>query len=260
MRYALLLHYNGGKYHGWQVQKAAVSVQGTLEAQLAKLQGNQPVRVHGCGRTDTGVHAQYFVAHFESQIKMNCNTLQFKLNNMLPADIAVYQIVPVYPGFHARFTALSRSYTYFITREKSAYLSPFTAFYKDDFDTDLMNAACAVLLKHSDFASFCKAAAQNKTTLCTVEHAHWRAFGNLLVFEITADRFLRNMVRAVVGTLLEVGAGRLSIAEFNNVILAKDRRKAGYSVPGRGLHLSHVEYPSAYLTGFTSIPNSIPHA
>lgn len=260
MKYALLLHYNGEKYHGWQVQNAAVSVQGTIETQISKLQGNQRVRVHGCGRTDTGVHAQYYVAHIEVSNSVNCETLRFKLNNMLPKDIAVAQAVPVYQNFHSRFSALSRSYTYYISREKNAYLGSFSAFYKDDFDIDQMNAACAVLLSHNDFASFCKAGAQNKTTLCAVEHAGWRWFGNLLVFEITADRFLRNMVRAIVGTMLEVGTGKLSIREFNEVILAKDRRVAGYSVPGRGLHLSHVEYPAAYLPRFKSIPNTVPHA
>lgn len=260
MKYALLLHYNGGNYHGWQVQKTAVSVQGTLEDRLSQLHGNCPVRVHGCGRTDTGVHAKYFVAHIEVENELNCRVLRFKLNNMLPADVAVYKVVPVYGDFHARFSALSRSYTYYITREKNAYLAAFTAFYKDEFQVDQMNAACRVLLQHKDFASFCKAGAQNKTTLCAVEHAHWRTCDNLLVFEITADRFLRNMVRAVVGTMLEVGTGRLSITEFNNVILAKDRRKAGYSVPGRGLHLSHVEYPAAYLPAFKPIPNTVPHA
>ncbi len=260
MRYALLLHFIGENYHGWQVQTRAVSVQGELEKKLYLLNSEQPVRIHGCGRTDTGVHASFFVAHVELNQKVNCKTFMFKLNNMLPNDIAVHQVIPVTQTFHSRFSAISRSYTYYISKTKNAYLQPITAYYNQNFDVDKMNAACEELLRYSDFASFCKAGAQNKTTLCTVEHAKWHQSNDLLVFEICADRFLRNMVRAIVGTLLEVGLGKLSLKQFKEVIEARDRRVAGFSVPGRGLHLSYVEYPAAHLTSFKPLTNPIPDA
>lgn len=242
-RYFIYLGYNGKKYCGWQVQPNGPTVQAWVEHALTTLL-RQPTFVVGAGRTDAGVHARSMVAHFDAPDTLADQALfTEKLNRLLPKDIAVYRIVPVRPDAHARFDAISRTYKYYVTARKDPF--NYESVYKlsGKLDFEAMNAACRVLFDYIDFTSFSKLHTDVKTNNCRIYQAVWEPEGDLWVFTIRADRFLRNMVRAIVGTLFEVGRGKLSLTEFRQVIEAKDRGRAGTSAPGHALYLSDVAYP-----------------
>ena len=243
-RYFLELSYNGTDYHGWQMQDNAPSIQQEITEKLSTiLQHETPLT--GCGRTDAGVHASQFFAHFDAvQLPSDKGLTIHKLNTMLPASIAIHDIHPVQDDAHARFDAIKRSYRYVITTQKDPFGADRSYRFNIPLDLKRMNKACTLLLGEKDFGCFCKANADNHTDICTVHHAGWEQNGNMIVFHITANRFLRNMVRAVVGTLLDVGQGKTSLEDFELILASKDRSAAGRSVPAHGLFLSRVEYPN----------------
>jgi tRNA pseudouridine38-40 synthase len=242
-RYFIYLAYNGKNYCGWQVQPNAATVQQALEKALATyLRREAPVT--GAGRTDTGVHARLMAAHFDWEGPItDTEFLANKLNRILPKDIAVYRIVPVKANAHARFDALARTYKYYLTEKKDPFYCEWAYRVYGKLDFEAMNAACSVLYEYTDFTSFSKLHTDVKTNNCRITHAGWEREGDLWAFTITADRFLRNMVRAIVGTLLEVGRGKLSMEGFRNVISKKDRAEAGTSAPGHALFLENIVYP-----------------
>ncbi|MDD4114250.1 MAG: tRNA pseudouridine(38-40) synthase TruA [Massilibacteroides sp.] len=242
-RYFIYLGYNGKPFSGWQVQPNGVTVQQCLEGALAVL-FRQPVPVVGAGRTDAGVHARLMVAHFDRLEPVDDLVVPSeKLNRLLPKEIAIYRIVPVIPEAHARFDALSRTYNYYITTLKDPFDFEYTYKLHGTIDFDEMNRACEVLYEYTDFTSFSKLHTDVKTNNCRVMQAVWEPEESRWKFTIQADRFLRNMVRAIVGTLLEVGRGKMTIDGFRQVIEAKDRNRAGMSVPGQALFLTEVCYP-----------------
>ena len=245
MRYFLRLSFDGTAYHGWQVQPNGISVQEVLQSALATLLQKR-VEVVGAGRTDAGVHARLMVAHFDldepaHRSAEDCAQLAYKLNKLLPPDIYVHDVYPVSDDMHARFSAVRRTYHYYIHLRKSPFLRQYSWQVYGVLDFDLMNRAAALLPEYDDFASFSKVS-DSKTTLCQVIEARWEQVGEQWRFVITANRFLRNMVRAIVGTLIEVGRGRMSLEEFRRVIERRDRCSAGESVPPHGLFLVNVEY------------------
>lgn len=244
-RYFIKLAYNGKAYHGWQRQENAISIQQVLEEGVSTIFGHG-IDITGAGRTDTGVHATEFYAHFDSENEYSKEILSekaFKLNSYLPADIYIFNIVQVHPDHHARFSAVSRTYEYHITRRKDPFRRDLAWFIHGELDVDLMNKAAAALKEYRDFTSFSKLHTQVKTNNCHVMDARWEEKDHLLVFNIKADRFLRNMVRAIVGTLVDVGRGKIDLDEFKAIIEAKDRSEAGLSVPAQGLYLVKIEYP-----------------
>lgn len=240
MRYAIHLAYNGTNYCGWQTQPSLPTVQQTLEEALTTLL-RQPIAIVGCGRTDTGVHASDFYAHFDCQTPLPDN-LVFKLNSFLPPDIAIYNILAVPDNFHARFSALSRTYQYHVSQARLPFAQGLYCRIYFHPDLEAMNGAAAVLMEYDDFTSFAKLHTDNKTNICHLSEAHWDRAGEELVFTITANRFLRNMVRSVTGTLLDVGRGKLDISGLRAIIERKDRCAAGVSMPAQGLFLTHVAY------------------
>ena len=243
-RYFLYCSYKGTNYHGWQVQPNGVSVQEVLTKALRAVLRDNELKMTGAGRTDTGVHAKMMVAHFDAEIIfVSLADLVGKLNGFLPSDIAVHKIVEVKSDAHARFDAVSRRYEYRITLEKNVFFAEFSARIYNPFDFDLMNEAAEILKEFRDFTSFSKLHTCTKTNNCIITHAEWTKQGDEWIFSIEADRFLRNMVRAIVGTLLDVGRGRISLDDFRKIIEAKDRRKAKVSAPAQGLFLVNVEYP-----------------
>lgn len=248
MRYFVTFSYDGTHYHGWQIQPNGVSVQEKLQWALATLL-REEINVTGAGRTDAGVHARMMVAHFdteatfEAEAGINCEQLVYKLNRLLPQDIAVERAEPVSDDMHARFSATSRTYHYYIHTRKDPFQRAYSCEIHYQLDFDKMNEAGRILLEYKDFGAFCKAGADVKTTLCTVTKAEWKQTSpTTWYFEITANRFLRNMVRAVVGTLVDVGRGRLSLADFRKVIEGKQRSDAGESMPGNALFLEKIVY------------------
>ena len=244
-RYALELAYRGTNYHGWQIQPNASSVQEEMELRLSRLMGNNPVSVVGCGRTDTGVHASYYVLHFDVFKELDAEQLVYKLNKMLPDDVGVFSAQKVSEEFHARFSATSRTYHYFVHQKKDPF-SLDSYFLGPEIDFQAMNQAATILLGKQDFTSFSKLHTDVKTNICTVSRAEWKQLNeHQWHFEITADRFLRNMVRAVVGTLLEVGNGNLNPKDLVKIIESKDRGEAKLSVPAKGLFLVDIRYPEA---------------
>jgi len=241
MRYFLICSFFGKHYHGWQRQPSDLSVQEVLEDCLGKLLGST-VEIVGAGRTDAGVHARVMYAHFDWSGNLPVE-LVHRLNAFLPGDIAVQQVFPVQPEAHARFDALSRTYQYFVVQQKDPF-SKDTAFYQNHpLDFVLMNQAAALLTEFEDFKAFSKSRTDVKTYLCSISHARWKEEGACWVFTITADRFLRNMVRAIVGTLLEVGKGNLLPEDVKTIIKSRDRSRAGVSVPAKGLYLTGISYP-----------------
>jgi tRNA pseudouridine38-40 synthase len=243
-RYFLELSYKGTQYHGWQSQRNATAIQPILAEALATVL-RETVELTGAGRTDTGVHARYYVAHFDcSKENLHKDPSFLKAaNSLLPFDIAVSNIILVNSKANARFDATWREYEYHIVFQKDPFLQEYAWHLKVKPDINAMNRAASLLLKQNDFASFCKAHSNNKTTLCKVMHAEWKETGNKLVFTIRADRFLRNMVRAIVGTLLDVGYGKVSYEAFKAIIALKNRCNAGTSVPAHGLFLTGIGYP-----------------
>ncbi len=242
-RYFLQCSYNGTNYHGWQIQPNATSVQEVLEEALTTIL-REKITVVGAGRTDTGVHASFFILHFDSDISdIDSVKMVYKLNSFLPPDIAVQKIWKVNNETHARFSALSRTYKYFISTEKNPFQTETTYKYLKPLDINKMNEAAKDLHDYKDFTSFSRLHTDVKTNNCKIYLAEWKQENNQLVFIIKADRFLRNMVRAIVGTLLEVGQGKLSVDEFKKIIESKDRGAAGASAPAQGLFLVDIEYP-----------------
>lgn len=236
------LAYNGQNYHGWQIQDNAHTIQAEITSKLSTILGvNVPLT--GCGRTDTGVHAREFYAHFDIKNSLNESVnLVHKLNSFLPYDIVIKDISQVSNDFNARFDAKSRTYSYYITTIKNPFKENTTYYYNGRLNLDEMNKASAFLLKHTDFTSFSKLHTQTATNNCKIYFANFERVGDEIIFTIKADRFLRNMVRAIVGTLLEVGKGKLMASDVNSIIEAKSRQQAGFSVPAKGLFLEKVEY------------------
>lgn len=242
MRYFITLSFDGTAYHGWQIQPHSVSVQEELQKALTTLL-RMPVEVVGAGRTDTGVHARKMVSHFDINAELDCQQLVYKLNKLLPRDIAVQHVEQVSDDMHARFSAKSRTYHYYVHLGKNPFLRSYSWQLYGNPDFELMNRAAAVLMEYTDFTSFSKVNTDTKTNDCTITEAHWDRVGEgQWRFTITANRFLRNMVRAIVGTLMEVGRGRMTIEQLRQVIEAKDRCRAGDSVPGNALFLVDVKY------------------
>ena len=240
MRYFIRLSYNGKDYNGWQRQPKAPSVQEEIERALSLLLRTE-ISIVGAGRTDTGVHARDYYAHFDHEASLPENLVN-KLNSFLPKTIAIKAIFPVKDDAHARFDASSRTYQYFIALEKNPFLYEQSYYIHFPLDLSLMNKAGKILLQHTDFQCFSKVNTDVKTYNCQLKEAYWRKEENLLIFRITADRFLRNMVRAIVGTMIEIGRGRLSLEDLQQILLSKDRSKAGYSVPGHALFLEEIIY------------------
>ena len=242
-RYFIYLAYDGTRYHGWQIQPNGDSVQQQLMNALQTLLRRDLLEVTGAGRTDTGVHAKLMVAHFDSEEVLDCTKLTDKLNRLLPLDISVFKVEPVDAEMHARFSAKARRYEYYVTTAKSPFMRQYRYKLHKAPDFKLMNHAAKLLLEVEDFTSFSKLHTDVKTNICHVTRAEWSQVDEVTwVFNIQADRFLRNMVRAIVGTLLEVGYGKLSLAEFQQVIQQKDRCSAGMSVPAQGLFLADIQY------------------
>jgi len=243
VRYFLVLDYNGAKYFGWQRQPNQETVQERIENALSTLLRTH-IEITGAGRTDTGVHARNYVAHFDCEtenLHSDTNFL-YKLNCILPFDICIQRIALVAPDAHARFDAIRRTYRYYITTKKDVFSFPLTHRAKN-LDVSKMNNAAAILSEYTDFTSFSKLNTDVKTNNCYVYEAFWTEEGSELIFTITANRFLRNMVRAIVGTLIEVGYGKISDKDFRQIIEAKDRSKAGTSAPAQALFLEEIEYP-----------------
>lgn len=246
MRYFIQFCYFGKPYHGWQKQPNAITVQQVLEEALSTLL-RHPIDTIGAGRTDTGVHAKQMFAHFEADDIADKLNMVYRLNALLPEAIAVREIFEVSGDAHARFDAVERTYEYWIIQEKNPFYSDFAQYMKHPLDITAMNTAAAILSEHQDFECFSKSNTDVKTYLCTIKKAVWEVKGHKLVFTITADRFLRNMVRAIVGTLLEVGQCKRTIADVKRIINSKDRSQAGPSVPAKGLYLTSVRYPDEIL-------------
>lgn len=244
-RYFIELAYNGTRYHGWQIQPNAIAVQELLNKALTTVL-RQPVETTGCGRTDTGVHATEFFAHFDQSTAhgpLTMNGIGRGINALLPNDIAIKNIIPVHTDAHARFDATLRSYEYHIHFNKDPFKHNYSWQIKDRPDVALMNRAAAIIMEYTDFSCFSKSNTQVKTNNCKISRAEWVETGNGIVFHISADRFLRNMVRAIVGTLLQVGRKLMEPEAVRAIIESKNRSEAGTSVPACGLYLTEVKYP-----------------
>ena len=242
MRYLIRLSFNGKNYHGWQKQLNAHAVQSELELKLSLLLGSN-IETLGCGRTDTGVHARQYFAHFDCEKELETDRVVYKLNQMLPKDIAIQSVQRVSDDFNARFYADYRVYEYWIVQSADPFLTDFAWYQYGEMDLEKMNAAAALLLAHKDFECFSKVHTDVKTFICDVIHAQWKAEGDKLIFTIKANRFLRNMVRAIVGTLVEVGRNKITLDDFRKILESKSRSEAGHSVPAQGLYLVEVHYP-----------------
>lgn len=242
-RYFIYLAYNGTNYCGWQNQPNGTAVQQMIESALSTLL-RTPVQIVGAGRTDAGVHAKQMTAHFDADfLPEDLSQFAERLNRILPKDIAIERIVEVKPDAHARFDALSRLYRYYITAEKDPFLYPFKYKIHGAIDIDRMNSCAKVLFEYEDFTSFSKLHTDVKTNNCNIMQAEWIKQDDDYIFTIKANRFLRNMVRAIVGTLLDAGRGKLDETGMHRIIEAKDRNAAGLSVPGNALFLEEIEYP-----------------
>jgi len=241
-RYFIWFSYDGTRYHGWQIQPNGNSVQAELQRGISLLL-RQPTDVTGAGRTDAGVHARQMVAHFDTEQPFDTGQLAYKLNRLLPCDISVSCVREVPADMHARFSATSRAYHYYIHTKKNPFSRAYSWETHYQLDFEQMNLAASRLLEYDDFGAFCKAGADVKTTLCHVYEARWiQDADDAWHFRIVANRFLRNMVRAVVGTLIEVGRGRLSVEDFCKVVEGRNRSNAGESMPAHALFLESVEY------------------
>ncbi|MBI1222052.1 MAG: tRNA pseudouridine(38-40) synthase TruA [Bacteroidetes bacterium] len=241
MRYALELAYEGTRYYGWQSQSVGNTVQQAIEEALEKVT-RQYLPVMGCGRTDTGVHAKNYFLHFDWDAQPDERFI-FRLNNALPRDIAVYRIFPVTDKFHARFSAVSRKYEYHIITQPDPFSRDWAYFRYGELNLEKMDEACQYLLTCRDFKSFSKSRTDVKTYNCDLMECRWEKSSDRLIFHVRADRFLRNMVRAMVGTMLDIGSGKLTLSELPELMQAGDRSNAGTSVPAKGLYLTEVNYP-----------------
>jgi len=248
LRYFIELSYKGTFFHGWQYQPNAISVQEKFEDALSKLL-KTPHKITAAGRTDTGVHAKTMIAHFDTAVSFEPEKLTYRLNAFLSENISVQKIYEVHPEAHARFDAISRSYEYYIHTRKDPFLDSGSYLVKEKLDVSAMNVAAKLLLEYTNFKCFSRSKTQVHTYNCTITHAEWKQHKHQLIFYITANRFLRNMVRAIVGTLLEIGKGKKSIEDLKNIIASQNRSEAGASLPAKGLYLTDVVYPkSTYLS------------
>jgi tRNA pseudouridine38-40 synthase len=241
LRYFIKLAYNGTQYHGWQYQPNASSVQETMNKAVSILL-NSDINIMGAGRTDTGVHAKVMYAHFNFETPFDIKKLVHKLNSYLPKDIVVYDIIPVPDEAHTRFDATQRTYEYHINTFKDPFLQEQSWYFHQELDVNLMNEAAKLLLNHTDFQCFSKVNTDVNTFDCTIFQADWKQENSQLVFTISANRFLRNMVRSIVGTLVNIGIHKITLDDFNSIIESKNRDKAGFSVPAHGLYLTEIDY------------------
>lgn len=245
-RYFIELSYCGTHYNGWQQQSNTDKTVQKILNDVLSVTLRHSVTLTGCGRTDTGVHAKQFYAHFDS------NTLArqpfdfwiHKWNSMLPDDIAIHQILPVKETAHARYSAISRTYQYFIHQKKDPFLFPYSWYFHQPLNHNLIQNALNILSKHNDFACFTKHAEEYENTECIIYHAKWEVQAHQIVFTISANRFLRNMIRALTGTLIWLGTGKISLNDFEKIMLSKKRTNAGFSAPPQGLHLTQIVYPN----------------
>lgn len=243
-RYFICISFSGTNYSGWQIQSNARTIQAVLIEKLSLIL-REPVELTGAGRTDAGVHASCFCAHFNSA-NLDLNELgkaTYRLNAILPNDIAVHTIRPVTPDAHARFSAISRTYQYHLHSKKDPFLQSTSYYYQRTLKFEQMEMACGLLMEYNDFKAFSKNNTDVKTYICHIYKAEWQFDQDKAVFIITADRFLRNMVRAIVGTMLELGKGNMNLNDFKEIILSRDRSRAGQSMPPQGLFLSDIKYP-----------------
>ena len=251
MRYFIKLAYNGTNYHGWQYQPNAASVQETMNNAFSVILNTQ-INLMGAGRTDTGVHAKEMYAHFDLETPFDIPTILHKLNSFLPKDIVIYSILPVADEAHSRFDATKRTYEYHINTFKDAFLQEQSWYFHQKLDLDLMNDAARILLNHTDFQCFSKVNTDVNTFDCSIFEAYWtrgeaeqsgaKQENDKLIFTISANRFLRNMVRSIVGTLINIGLHKITLEDFEKIIESKNRDKAGFSVPAHGLYLTKIEY------------------
>lgn len=241
MRYFIELAYKGTNYHGWQIQPDADSVQETLNKALSTLL-KSTIDLVGAGRTDTGVHAKQMFAHFDFDNEIDSKQLVHKLNSFLPKDIVIFDITKVADASHARFDATKRTYEYHIHIMKDAFENDSSFQYQIPLNIDKMNEACQILFEHNNFECFSKVNTDVHTFNCVIFEANWKQEANKIVFTISADRFLRNMVRAIVGTMINIGTGKINLSDFEKIIESKDRSQAGFSVPAHGLYLTKIEY------------------
>ncbi|NOQ73646.1 MAG: tRNA pseudouridine(38-40) synthase TruA [Crocinitomix sp.] len=241
-RYFIKLSYKGTHFFGWQRQPNAITVQEHIEDALKKMNRNKAVKIMGCGRTDTGVHATEFYAHFEMNPEWDDATFAYKLNCMIPNDIAIHEVIKVPADLHARFSATSRTYHYFIHSEKDPFLNETSWLEKQELDLDKMNAACKMLINHKNFKCFSKTITGISSFNCDVTEAQWTKTPEGYRFSIQANRFLRNMVRAIVGTMVDIGTDKIDFESFQKILDSEERSKAGLSVPPQGLFLVKVAY------------------
>ena len=241
LRYFIELAYKGTNYHGWQYQPEANSVQETLNKALSILLKTK-IDIVGAGRTDTGVHAKQMYAHFDFETEINTNQLVHKLNSFLPNDIVIFDIILVPNEAHARFDATKRTYEYLIHTYKDAFENDGSWLHQLPLNIDKMNEACQILFKYNDFECFSKTNSDVRTFNCVIFEAHWKQLENKIIFTISADRFLRNMVRAIVGTMINIGLNKISLTDFEKIIESKNRSQAGFSAPAHGLYLTQIAY------------------
>ena len=241
MRYFIEFAYKGTNYHGWQMQPNAISVQEVLSNAMATILQDE-ILLTGAGRTDAGVHAKQMFAHFDCEIELDFAQLVYKLNSLLPKDIVVLNFHHVSETAHARFDATKRIYEYHINTKKNAFQCHDSWYFHNNLNINLMNQACEILKTHTDFECFSKVNTDVNTFNCAIQTAFWEQKIEHLIFTISADRFLRNMVRAIVGTMINIGLEKVSLPQFESILKSKDRKKAGFSAPAEGLYLTKVEY------------------
>ena len=245
LRYLFKISYDGNSFFGWQKQPEQNSIQQTIEENLSKIHSLKETHIIGCGRTDTGVHAKEYFFHWDSEEAVDTENIQYKLNKMLPKSIAIQSIRAVNTDFHARFSAVKRTYRYFINGDKDPFIATQSWQISQNLNLQNMNNAAQLLIGEKDFSSFAKIHTDVKHHICKVSYAKWVANGNEVYFEISANRFLRNMVRAIVGTCVDVGLNKISIQEFQEIIESKDRQNGSGSAPAQGLFLWTVEYKNS---------------
>lgn len=243
LRYFVKLSYLGTEYSGWQIQPNAISIQELLQDNLTKLNKNVPVKIMGCGRTDAGVHARNFYMHMDFDVIDDIDHFIYKMNHMLPKDIVIHNIFEVPEKSHTRFHATQRTYHYDIHTFKDPFIHKVSTLYTDDLNFDLMNEAAATLLTYTNFKSFCRAKQVVHSFDCELTEAKWVRTENGYRFIISANRFLRNMVRAIVGTMFELGIGKITLDDFKRIIESQNRENAGMSAKPNGLSLVQIDYP-----------------